>query len=289
MDAVSRLRPASAAPSPPALRPAHREAAVPLPEDSLTLAAPAEPAVEAAAPSAPPPPAPAPEPPTPVEVEGFMLAGSSPSPVGETVLPAPPPPSDGQAVADWCFAVAKSGLPLEERTEIVAAMLAPAVEAAAKPDPSWTKATPEQLLLFAQETLEHTDALERVGRIRGFDWGQHDFEGPTSKFHPEVAQFLAKPGRDESVQWAVQRHNAAPHHALWADPSSTKEDLRESASDIVNAWRMNRRVYDKPSWSWERIERTIQVDDRLSPAQRAALLEAIPAQREEERRNGLPG
>ena len=185
-------------------------------------------------------------------------------------------------VAGQCVAIALGGLSLEERATQITDLLLPAVDAAPSPEASWTKATPQELRLFVLETLEHTDAVRAVGRLRGLDFTGHDLEGETSKFNPEIAQFLARPGRDDSVKWAIARHNDAPHHNHWGDPSATVTDLRESASDIVNAWRMNRRVYDKPAWTWERIHQTIEADHddgRLSTAQRDALLEAIPFQR----------
>lgn len=203
----------------------------------------------------------------------------------------PAPDADDAEVASWCHDVARSGASVKERTDRISPVLARAVARAAKPDAAWTKATAGQIALFVQETLEHTDALQRIGSLRGENWSQHDFEGATSKFQPSLAQFMAKPGKDDSVQWAINKHNGAPHHSVWTDPSATSGLLKESASDIVNAWRMHRRVYDKPSWSWERIFRFIEVSfqyNEISAAQRDALLEAIPHQMEEERRNGLP-
>jgi len=202
-----------------------------------------------------------------------------------------PADADSHQVGEWCGEVARAALSVPERTSRITPVLSKAVAKAQSPSPAWGKANAQQVERYVQETLEHADAMHRVGLLRGQDWSQHDLEGATSKFHPEIAQFLALPGRNEAVEWAIGRHNAADHHAVWADPGSTVEDLSESASDIVNAWRMNRRVYDKPSWSWERITRFIEVsfqNNDLSTNQRDALLAAIPHQMEEESRHGLP-
>lgn len=256
----------------------------------------ASPAPAAAAPKAEPaiskPPAPQPD------VHGFLLSDVETPTVEDDqqvsytdLRPEPGDDASDDEVAEWCRHVAKSGLSTSDRTQRISAVLARAVERAATPNRDWTKATSQQVKLFVQETLEHTDAVARVGKLRGMPWNEHDFEGSTSKFNPQITQFMSKPGKDASVEWAIHRHNAAPHHAVWSDPQATSVLLKESASDIVNAWRMNRRVYDKPSWSWERIFRFIEVSfgyNEITAAQRDALLEAIPWQMEEERRNGLP-
>jgi hypothetical protein len=198
----------------------------------------------------------------------------------------PVAPPTAREVADFAFQVARSGLPLEERARIIGDALVEAIPRAESPDPTWPKATPEQVRLFVYETLQHIDALVAIGKLRGEDWSTHDLDGATSKFNPEIAQFMARPGRDESVLWAIRRHNATPHHAFWNDPTRTATELKESASDIINAWRMERRAYGKPSWSWEKIERTIEVEGELgelSEAQVRALREAIPHQKEYER------
>ena len=192
-------------------------------------------------------------------------------------------------IARQCHALVAAAGSNEEKADAITALLMPGIDQAAVPDPSWVKATPEQVRLFVLETLEHTEGIRRIGTMRGHDWTEHDFEGDTSKLNPEITQFLAKPGRDASVQWAITQHNGAPHHDLWSNPHSSASDLAESATDIVNAWRMSRRVYDKPSWSWTRIEAVISADHadgRLSNAQRDALLEAIPFQQEYESRYG---
>jgi len=236
---------------------------------------------------------------TPGEVEGFLLAevAAAPAPAFSGAsrtgaVPADlPAEADSHQVGEWCGEVARAALSVPERTSRITPVLSKAVAKAQSPSPAWVKANPQQVERYVQETLEHADAMHRVGLLRGQDWSQHDLEGATSKFHPEIAQFLALPGRNEAVEWAIARHNAADHHAVWSDPGSTVEDLAESASDIVNAWRMNRRVYDKPSWSWERITRFIEVsfqNNDLSAHQRDALLAAIPHQMEEESRHGLP-
>lgn len=188
-------------------------------------------------------------------------------------------------VAAQCHAIAFGSGTLEDKTDAIAGLITDALPSTASPDPTWEQATPQQVRLFVMETLEHTAGIRRAGELRGLDFSQHDFEGDTSKFNPEITQFLAKPGRDASVQWAIKEHNAAPHHALWNDPSSTADDLRESGTDIVNAWRMTRRVYDKPAWSYEKIQAVIEADasdGKLTPAQRDALLAAIPFQQQVE-------
>lgn len=218
-------------------------------------------------------------------------AAPAPSPALLTVLdPAPTPiaPSSGRSeasrqVADRCHAVVFGPGTLEEKTDAISGMLNEAIPSMPSPDPSWTKATPEQVRLFVMETLEHTAGIRRAGELRGLDFSQHDFEGDESKFNPEITQFLAKPGRDESVTWAIKTHNASPHHDLWNNPASKADDLKESATDIINAWRMTRRVYDKPAWSYEKIDAVIHADfsdGRLTEAQRDALLEAVPFQQQ---------
>ena len=195
-------------------------------------------------------------------------------------------------IADHCKAVALDGRSIDARTNDIFGVLMPAVTQARSPNPAWQKATPQELKLFIKETLEHTDAIRRIGALRGQDYSEHDFEGDTSKFNPEIAQFLARAGRDDSVKWAISEHNSAPHHAIWAEPKASPHDLMESATDIVNAWRMPRQVYDKPSWSWEKIGLSIQAgfeDGRLTGAQRDALVAAVPAQRRDEELHGLPG
>ena len=304
MNTIRGLRSASELAAPaaalPASRPvqAHEAPALEAPAaalaDSVSFEAPEAPAEAAACPE---PAAPA-QPAVPSQVDGFLLAetpaASQPEvslPAGSTVPPDLAPDADSRAVAGWCYAVAKADLPVKERTLLIAPVLSAAVARAESPSPEWVKATPQQVTLFVQETLEHTDAVQRIGGLRGQDWSRHDFEDGVSKFRPEIAQFLAKPGRDESVQWAIGQHNGAGHHNLWANPKATTEELSESASDIVNAWRMNRRVYDKPSWSWERITRFIEVgfqNNEMTVSQRDALLTAIPYQMEEESRHGLP-
>lgn len=192
-------------------------------------------------------------------------------------------------VAGRCHAIAHGAGTHEQKAEAITALLMPGIEAAPSPDPSWVKATPEQVRLFVLETLEHIEGIRGVGELRGHDWTEHDLEGDTSKLNPEITQFLARPGRDASVLWAIAQHNDAPHHSLWSDPHSSTSDLAESATDIINAWRMSRRVYDKPSWSWPRIESVISADfddGRLSAVQRDALLEAIPFQQQYEAQHG---
>ncbi len=197
------------------------------------------------------------------------------------------------AVAHYCSDVARMDLPIEERTEFISDALTQCIETnhCITPNEEWTKATPEQIKLFVQETLEHTDAMRAIGTLRGMDYHDHDLEPHTGKFEPRIAQYMALPGREDSVKWAIKEHNASPHHAIWCDPNAKTEDLAESASDIVNAWRMNRRVYQKPSWSWDRIADFIQDkfnSNEMSVNQRDALLEAIPFQMEYENKFGLP-
>lgn len=186
-------------------------------------------------------------------------------------------------IAHRCHAVVFGPGTLNEKADAVSRLLNEAIPSMPSPDPSWTKAPPEQVRLFVLETLEHTADIRRLGELRGLDFSQHDFEGDQSKFNPEITQFLAKPGRDESVTWAIKAHNGSPHHDLWSKPSSKAQDLRESATDIINAWRTNRRVYDKPAWSYEKIHAVINADfcdGRLNVAQRDALFEALPFQRQ---------
>lgn len=188
-------------------------------------------------------------------------------------------------VAAVCNGIAISGASREERTESIMELLAPAVERTESPDPTWVKATPEQLKLFVGETLEHIDGLRAIGDLRGMDFSHHDMEDGCGKFHPQVAQFLALPGRNDAVKWAIAKHNAAEHHDVWKDPNATKEQLAESASDIINAWRMERPVYSKPSWSWDKITDVINsqfADNMIGVEQRDALYEAIPFQMEYE-------
>ena len=199
-------------------------------------------------------------------------------------------------IAAYCTDIARSDASVAERTELITAALSVGVEqmdneqlASEGVDASWTKATPEQLQLYVQETLEHADSVRGIGELRGMDFSDHDLEVGTGKFEPKIAQFLALPGREDSVKWAIKAHNASPHHDIWNNPNSSKEELAESASDIVNAWRMNRRVYDKPSWSWERIAdvANYQVENnQMNRAQYEAILEAIPYQMEYEANNG---
>lgn len=213
---------------------------------------------------------------TTVPGTGGTRSAEAPASPASVSLPSAP------GVAGQCVEIALGSLSLDERTARITDILVPAIEAAPSPDPAWTKATPQEVRLYVQETLEHTDGVRAVGRLRGEDFTGHDLEGDTSKFNPDIAQFLARPGRDDSVKWAMARHNDAPHHRAWNDPTSQPADLRESASDVIGAWRMERRVYDKPSWSWQRIEATIAADHddgRLTTAQRDALLQAIPFQR----------
>ncbi|MBQ7503503.1 hypothetical protein IJT93_12480 [bacterium] len=188
-------------------------------------------------------------------------------------------------VAAACNKIAVSGAPIAERTESIMELLAPAVERTESPDPTWEKATPAQLKLFVAETLEHIDGLRAIGDLRGLDFSHHDMEEGCGKFHPQVAQFLALPGRNDAVKWGIAKHNGAHHHDIWKDPNASKEDLAESASDIVNAWRMERPVYSKPSWSWEKVMDVINSqfeDNIISSVQRDALYEAIPFQMEYE-------
>ena len=198
---------------------------------------------------------------------------------------------ESRIVADRCREIAFSGRPLQDRAKEIGDILVEAVDGANSPNPAWEIATSEQVRLFVLETLEHTDAIRRLGELRGLDFHEHDFEGDTSKFNPEITRFLARPGRDDSVKWVINEHNAAPHHHLWKDPNANADDLREGATDIVNAWRMNRRVYEKPAWSWEKINRVIEVDfedGKLTAPQRDALIAAIPFQMQDEATHGLP-
>ena len=59
-----------------------------------------------------------------------------------------------EEVAAACNGIAVSGASREERIESIMELLGPAVERAESPDPTWVKATPEQLKLFVGETLE---------------------------------------------------------------------------------------------------------------------------------------
>lgn len=193
-------------------------------------------------------------------------------------------------IAAFCNEVAKSDMSLEERTDVITDALAEGVEKADTPDETWTKATKEQLGLFVMETLEHVDSVRAIGELRGLDFDNHDLEPGTGKFNPEIAQYLALPGRDDSVQWAINTHNGSAHHATWHDSSASVDELAESATDIVNAWRMNRRVYNKPPWSWERITGFIETQfqyNELSVNQRDALLQAIPYQMDYEHSQGI--
>lgn len=194
-------------------------------------------------------------------------------------------PMTNKEIANYCNGIAASDLPIEERRDLITEKLAEGVARAESPDPTWEKATPQQLSLYVHETLEHIDALREIGSLRGMNFEHHDTEEGCGKFEPEVAQFLALPGRTDSVKWAIAEHNNAGHHDIWKNPNASKEDLAESASDIVNAWRMERRVYSKAPWSWERVEGFINEQfnsNELSAAQRDALYEAIPFQMEYE-------
>ncbi|MBI2252199.1 MAG: hypothetical protein HYU63_05610, partial [Armatimonadetes bacterium] len=53
-----------------------------------------------------------------------------------------------------------------------------------------TKATPKQIELYHKETLEHNQAMKKIGKLRGENWTGHDIEGTTSKLNPEIAQYL---------------------------------------------------------------------------------------------------
>ncbi|MBI2252080.1 MAG: hypothetical protein HYU63_04975, partial [Armatimonadetes bacterium] len=92
------------------------------------------------------------------------------------------------------------------------------------------------------------------------------------------------------VKWAIEKHNGAPHHLKWNAQASGLSELRESASDIINSWRMPRKVYHKPSWSWEQIELTIKdlySNKELNSTQRKALEEAIKFQKLYERQYNI--
>ena len=206
-------------------------------------------------------------------------------------LEMPGPDATTDDIAAFCNAIAKSDASVAERTELITQALTIGIEKADTPHTEWTRATPQQLKLYVQETLEHVDAVRQIGQLRGLDFDSHDLEPKTGKFEPRIAQYLALPGREDSVKWSISEHNASPHHATWKNPNASVEDLSESASDIVNAWRMNRRVYSKPSWSWERIADVIDAqfqNNELSAVQREALLQAIPFQMEWESKFGLP-
>lgn len=206
-------------------------------------------------------------------------------------LEMPGPDASTEDIAAFCNVIAKSGASLTERTELITQALTVGIHKADTPHTEWTKATPEQLKLYVQETLEHVDAMRQIGQLRGLDFDDHDLEPKSGKFEPRIAQYLALPGREDSVKWSIAQHNASPHHATWKNPNASVDDLAESASDIVNAWRMNRRVYHKPSWSWERIADVIDAqfqNNELSAVQREALLQAIPVQMEWEAKFGLP-
>lgn len=214
----------------------------------------------------------------------------APKTSGPAGIPLPADYSDSEQVAVFCNNVATSNLTLDDRRAIITDALCLGVHKASSPDPTWEKATDEQIGLFVHETLEHMDALREIGEMRGMDFGKHDMEPKCGKFEPRIAQFLALPGRNDAVKWAIKEHNAAPHHAKWGDKNCTKEELAESASDIVNAWRMNRRVYDKPAFGWDRIATMINEDfkyNNITVEQRDALLEAIPFQMEYESRHGI--
>ncbi|MBM3461141.1 MAG: hypothetical protein FJX76_03470 [Armatimonadetes bacterium] len=139
---------------------------------------------------------------------------------------------ESRIVADRCREIAFSGRPLQDRAKEIGDILVEAVDGANSPNPAWEIATSEQVRLFVLETLEHTDAIRRLGELRGLDFHEHDFEGDTSKFNPEITRFLARPGRDDSVKWVINEHNAAPHHHLWKDPNANADDLREGATDV---------------------------------------------------------
>lgn len=206
-------------------------------------------------------------------------------------LEMPGPDATAEDIAVFCNAIAKSNGSVAERTEIITQALTVGINKADTPHTEWTKATPEQLKLYVQETLEHVDAMRQIGQLRGLDFDDHDLEPKTGKFEPRIAQYLALPGREDSVKWSISEHNASPHHATWKNPNASVEDLAESASDMVNAWRMNRRVYNKPSWSWERITDFIDAqfqNNEISSTQREALLQAIPVQMDWEAQYGLP-
>ena len=214
----------------------------------------------------------------------------APKPSGPAGIPLPTDYSDSGQVAAFCNNVATSSLSLDDRRAIITDVLCQGVHNATSPDPTWEKATDEQIGLFVHETLEHMDALREIGEMRGMDFSEHDMEPKCGKFEPRIAQFLALPGRNDAVKWAIKEHNSAPHHSKWADKNCTKEELAESASDIVNAWRMNRRVYDKPAFGWDRIATMINEDfkyNNITVEQRDALLEAIPFQMEYEARHGI--
>ena len=193
--------------------------------------------------------------------------------------------TDAQTAA-YCNGIALSDRPFEERAELITTALSKAVaKTTDTPNPEWVKASPQQLRLYVEETLDHTDGVRAIGQLRGEDFTTHDLEPKTGKFEPRIAQYLALPGREDSVKWAIKEHNASPHHDLWHNPSASKEELAESATDIVNAWRMERRVYQKPPWGWDRIASVINEQfqsNEISVAQRDALYEAIPYQQEYE-------
>lgn len=226
-----------------------------------------------------------------VEVQAAPEQSESAESAPTEGLQKPGPEATTDEISAYCVAVAKGDGTVAERTELISEALTQGLSKADTPNPEWTQANPEQIKLYVQETLEHVDAVRQIGELRGLDFGDHDLEPGTGKFEPRVAQYLALPGREESVKWSIAQHNASPHHADWKDPNASKDELAESASDIVNAWRMNRRVYDKPSWSWERIADVINADyanNAINENQRDALLEAIPFQMQWEEQYGLP-
>lgn len=148
--------------------------------------------------------------------------------------------------------------------------------------------TPEQIEGYIRETIEHNTTMKKKGELRGKDWADHDIEGPTSKFDPDNASQLAKPGRDAGVVRAIKKHNEASHHAKWGDTSATIDELAESASDVYSSWRM-KRCYKK-AWTHEDCFNQIAKEfgeGKLSKNQLKALEEDFPYQLEYELQEGI--
>lgn len=273
-----------------ATAPPESAAAPTAPSDSVSIAAPQQ-APEPAPMTAPQPPAeekPAPAATAP-DTGGFILMeGACPSLQEPEALGqlAPSGCLSSCQIAHMCACLANSGLPLDDRSRAISDLLLEGIRQGNRPNLAWQPASDDQVKLYVRETLEHHDAMRQLGVLRGEDWSGHDLDGHGNKFNPDVAQYLAKPGRDDSTVWAIERHNSASHHRNWKDAGAGPQELKESASDIVHAWRMPRMVYDKPSWSWEKIEKVIETESlygKLSPAQKEALIEAIPFQKDYER------
>lgn len=158
--------------------------------------------------------------------------------------------------------------------------------------------TEERMAAFSTQVAGHSDDMEKVGQFykEQFRKGEldevvwtaegqkHDIGGSYGKDQPWVEEVLSRPtkkGADAEVKSMSAAHaREHEHHIMWnLGENATPAQLREGASDIVNALREPRTYRKNQGMSFDEIKSVIDGDKKWTPKQKEALREALDTQK----------